>query len=360
MLSTRVWTALRTVKHRLQPHWSVGGVVTPPAQLIAFSQSASIMLVAAAAARHVRALTGRSELRLAFVGDQLPILSASEAFFDVGLCSSPDSFFEGDPALKCYPYRPLSEFQAADFDVVFVGDRIPETEARLREDCRRRCAGAAGPVVIELQRLARAYQRVCCERTEPLRTCLNQHKLAALAVAAYLAPHDGCIAECGVASGGTTVFLATLQKLLGIERPLFALDTFQGMPEPVAKDYGGGFVYTSDFFRDITIQRVADYYRSNGVEDDVRIIPGLVQETLPQVFAECPRLALMLLDTDQYSGTKGGLDCGLPRLCRGGMIIVDDTTVHGVNTALEEGLRSEPRLQRRSLSHNFDLLHLMS
>ena len=66
----------------------------------------------------------------------------------------------------------------------------------------------------------------------------------------------------------------------------------------------------------------------------------------------------MLLDTDQYSGTKGGLTIGVPHLLPKGLIIVDDTTVHGVDEAIKESQIEFPGLVRCNVLENFDLLYL--
>jgi predicted O-methyltransferase YrrM len=83
-----------------------------------------------------------------------------------------------------------------------------------------------------------------------------------------------------------------------------------------------------------------------GVDNDITIVKGLCQETLPNILSQNPKLKFALLDTDQYAGTKGGLDCIVPTISTDAIIVVDDTTVHGVNNAIEETLREFPGLAR--------------
>ncbi len=321
-----------------------------------FMRDMSFLLIARAISSIGKNVKCRDSLRLAYIGNTAS-LNMSEAYQDLGLRTSERGFFAGDPNSKNYPYQPIDKFQPENHDVVFFGDHNPLKNTALLKNYIDAWGTdySRGPIFIEIDRLANCFKKMYTDMRGPLRTCLNPHKLASLAVALYLSPPDGCFVEAGVFEGGTTVFMGLMQQYLGVERPIYALDTFEGMPHPVEKDYGGGFVYTSDFFRESSEKRVRRYYKSHGL-DAIRIRRGLVQETLPKVFGECPNLSLMLLDTDQYSGTKAGIDQGFAHLQKNGMIVVDDTTVHGVDTAIKESLSENPSLIRYPISHNFDLL----
>ena len=156
--------------------------------------------------------------------------------------------------------------------------------------------------------------------------------------------------------GGTTIQMALLQRALGLKRRIYALDTFEGMPEPTASDYGGGMVYTAGMFADNRQGLVQSYYRKAGVEADIEIVPGLCQDTLPGIIAKTPHVAFAFLDTDQYAGTNGGLDMIGPVLRCGDVIVVDDTSVHGVDTAIREALARDAGLVRAPVLMNFDLV----
>jgi len=313
------------------------------------------LLLARAAVSVATALARRAP-RYVMVG-QSHALQLTEAFMDLGLGSP--QFFAGDAADRFHPSRPLLELQPEDVELVFVGDRDPSRAGHLAETCRRSFAHLAPhsrPLVIELDALAAVFAIALKLIEGTLESCLNPHKLALLAVTLHLTPPDGCVVEAGVAYGGTTVFLAKMQTLLGLARPIYALDTFEGMPEPVAQDHGGNFVYTSDFFKDSTLPRVQRKYAACRVSDQIRVRKGLVQDTLSAVLKEAPSLSLMLLDTDQYSGTTGGLSRGVPALLPGGMIIVDDSTATGVDRAIREQLGANPQLRRGRISENFELI----
>lgn len=326
-------------------------------RFVSFSEQLNALAIARAVTTVVKGRTGRTELRFAHLG-RTDISAQSEALTDFGLVNP--GWFAGDPNDPFHPSRPFEELDPQAYDLIFIGDRDPARAQQLAAAYRTKHGATAGAVAVEIDLLAAAHLRFLHGFSGPFASCLNPHKLSMLVAALYLAPRSGCVVEAGVAFGGTTVFMATLQRILGISRPIYALDTFAGMPEPVEKDYGGGFVYTSDFFRDVSLEGVKRHYQEKGVASDIRIEKGLVQETLPRVLEQTPQIAFMLLDTDQYAGTKGGLDHALPHLAPGGLIIVDDTTVHGVNLAIEEALSKHPGLRRASLTTNFDLLSLSS
>ena len=92
------------------------------------------------------------------------------------------------------------------------------------------------------------------------------------------------------------------------------------------------------------------------MDNDIQIVPGLCQETLPAIIAKNPNVAFAFLDTDQYAGTKGGLDMVGPILKSGDVIVVDDTRVKGVDVAIQEALARDPGLVRAPVLMNFDLV----
>ena len=92
------------------------------------------------------------------------------------------------------------------------------------------------------------------------------------------------------------------------------------------------------------------------IRADIEIVPGLCQETLPAIITKNPNVAFAFLDTDQYAGTKGGLDMVGPVLRKGDIIVVDDTSVRGVDVAIGEALAKDRGLMRAPVLMNFDLV----
>jgi len=290
--------------------------------------------------RLLRALHSRASLRTAYVGDQPEILMETEALTDFGFkaLESGGSFFETERDDVMRPYQPLSSLDPALFDVILVGDIHDETALISRlKDCPLR--------VVPLRRWGFAFTEVVREgTTRGYRTCLNPIKLALVSAAIGLAPLNGAIVEAGVYMGGTTLFIFRFQRQLGFNRPIFALDTYDGMPPPTARDRDGApFVYEAGMFSDSRKDVVRRYWDSNGASG-IQIVEGLVQDTITAAVGH--KVAFMLLDCDQYNGTFGGLKGALPHLADGGLILVDDSGVTGVRRALEEISEQYPAVRR--------------
>jgi hypothetical protein len=167
----------------------------------------------------------------------------------------------------------------------------------------------------------------------------------------------GAFVECGVWKGGASMLMALAQLALGGEpRHLYLYDTFDGMTAPGPEDriaWNGEPVSRRweqelrgerrDFARwSISRQEVLanfsaiDYPRSylHTVEGDVR---RTLRRRRPR------RLALLRLDTDWYDSTRTELQWLYPRLCRGGVLLVDDYGhFTGARKAVDEYLAAQP------------------
>jgi hypothetical protein len=142
----------------------------------------------------------------------------------------------------------------------------------------------------------------------------------------------GDIVECGVWKGGSMAAIArTLLHLRDTSRDLYLFDTFEGMPEPTAKDVDYAGKQASEVLREDAGSRCADahleqvqevLYGTGYPRERIRFIRGRVEETIP---ASAPKsVSILRLDTDWYASTKHELVHLFPRLARAGVIIVDD------------------------------------
>lgn len=145
----------------------------------------------------------------------------------------------------------------------------------------------------------------------------------------------GAIVECGVASGGSMMMAALASTAnAGAERDIWLYDTFAGMPKPSDRDinYRGDracrqweacqsgdhneWCYAS--FETVR----ENMARTRYPVDKLHFVRGMVEETVP---TEVPdKIALLRLDTDWYTSTKHELVHLYPRLCEGGVLIIDD------------------------------------
>jgi hypothetical protein len=142
----------------------------------------------------------------------------------------------------------------------------------------------------------------------------------------------GDIVECGVWKGGSMAAIArTLLQLQDVERGLYLFDTFEGMPEPTAKDVDcAGNRATEVLLKDVgsrcedaPFEQVKEVLYGTGYpRERVHFIRGRVEETIPVSAPES--ISLLRLDTDWYSSTKHELVHLFPRLAQAGVIVVDD------------------------------------
>jgi len=133
----------------------------------------------------------------------------------------------------------------------------------------------------------------------------------------------GAVIECGAFEGATGLALATLGRLMGIERRVYLLDTFAGMPETGRHDplRRRGEFHTSG-------AQVEAIYRQAellGVRDQIDVRAGLFADTFRDLAAKPElRFSLAHVDANVYQGTKESCEFCLPRVTRGGAIVFDD------------------------------------
>lgn len=134
------------------------------------------------------------------------------------------------------------------------------------------------------------------------------------------------VVECGSAAGGSAVLLA-----IAAQCPVYACDTFQGMPPPTlvdrlsgenapAEDKGWGTGTCSA--PEDRVKELADAFQ-------VEVIPvkGLFAETLPKLcsrFLEARKINLLHCDADWYQSTKDVFDCLKNHFVAGTVVQVDD------------------------------------
>ena len=170
----------------------------------------------------------------------------------------------------------------------------------------------------------------------------------------------GAFAECGVWKGGAVLaMLLALQQEGRTDRDVFLFDTFEGMTEPRPEDTSAfeppaletwraageeGRRPWQEFFDPATFgeEHVRRTVLSSGYPAErLHFVRGRVEDTLPAHAPE--RLALLRLDTDWYESTRHELEHLYPRLCDGGVLIVDDYGHwEGARRAVDEYFADRP------------------
>ncbi|HEX4969353.1 MAG TPA: TylF/MycF/NovP-related O-methyltransferase [Nitrospiraceae bacterium] len=146
----------------------------------------------------------------------------------------------------------------------------------------------------------------------------------------------GVLMECGVWRGGCSMaMLLAQQAALGrVERLVYMLDSFQGLPPVTARDgplarqwQDGGdpdnFLDNCKAVRSDVERALADMRFADG---DFKIVEGWFDQTVSQVAREVEphSIALLRLDGDWYDSTRCCLDALMPLVSEGGVVVIDD------------------------------------
>lgn len=155
----------------------------------------------------------------------------------------------------------------------------------------------------------------------------------------------GAIVECGVAEGGTAAMMAlTSMEFAPISRMKWFFDSYEGLPEPTSEDYENGKV--GHFVRPLpkgsclgTIEQVSYlFFNTLGFgPEEVVLVKGWFQNTVPIHRGEVEEIAVLRLDGDWYESTKIPMENFYPLVSPGGFVIVDDyATCFGSQKAVDE------------------------
>ena len=146
----------------------------------------------------------------------------------------------------------------------------------------------------------------------------------------------GVLMECGVWRGGCSMaMLLAQQAALGrVERTVYMLDSFQGLPPvttrdgPLARKWQDGgdpenFLDNCRAVRSDLERALADM---RFVDGDYKIVEGWFNQTVFQVAGEIEphSIALLRLDGDWYDSTRCCLDSLMPLVSEGGVVVIDD------------------------------------
>lgn len=143
---------------------------------------------------------------------------------------------------------------------------------------------------------------------------------------------EGALVECGVAEGGTAAMMALTNLELGTySRTKWFFDSYEGMPELAVEDYTDGKV--GIVIRPLTkgtcigtIEQVKSlmFDKLNFPKDEVHLVKGWFQDTVPQHREKVGPIAVLRSDGDWYESTKVPLENFYDQISSGGYIIIDD------------------------------------
>lgn len=136
---------------------------------------------------------------------------------------------------------------------------------------------------------------------------------------------EGEIAEVGVYEGGTAKIIAETYP----NKTIYLFDTFEGLPDDLTTDdpqeYYVGHCKA-------TLEIAQEYLKEN---KNIKIYKGRFPDTSEPI--KDLKFAFVHLDIDIYCATKEALEFFLPRMVKGGKILIHDYPAHkGVKKAVDE------------------------
>jgi hypothetical protein len=142
-------------------------------------------------------------------------------------------------------------------------------------------------------------------------------------------------AEVGTYRGGTTYFIASVHKALGLPlKEIHCFDTFEGHSGKDINEKSDSYQHKSGMFNDVSFSDVREYLSAF---DRVRAHQGRFQDTCHEIQGR--KFGFVHLDVDLYEPIYFGLNFFDKHLVRGGVIVVDDygtRSCPGVIKAVEE------------------------
>lgn len=171
---------------------------------------------------------------------------------------------------------------------------------------------------------------------------------------------SGCVIECGVWRGGSSMVAARTLLDRGETRDFYLFDTYAGMSEPTEHDVRSTGEVAAGKWSELQTDDVnqwcyasvddvkANMARTGYPDDKIQYVVGKVEDTLPKT--TIGDIAILRLDTDWYESTRVELELLYPKLVSGGVLILDDYGVwDGARKAVDDyfdALDSKPLLFR--------------
>jgi O-methyltransferase len=131
----------------------------------------------------------------------------------------------------------------------------------------------------------------------------------------------GDVVECGTYNGGSAAVLARVACRSPLNRHIWLLDSFAGMPPAGSRDGPAAAAYAGLCCG--SLESVRTVLRKVSVPDHaVTAVPGWFQDTLPKF--PVSKIALLHIDADWYDSVFICLDQLFDRVSPGGFIVLDD------------------------------------
>jgi predicted O-methyltransferase YrrM len=162
---------------------------------------------------------------------------------------------------------------------------------------------------------------------------------------------QGDIIEFGAYKGGNAIFMAAVAKKLYPGTKIYALDTFEGMPQ-TDKNIDS---HNKGDFADVSFPELQGYIKSIGL-DNLVLVKGLFEHTATDTLKKANNVILAHIDCDIYSAVCFSYDVVKPAMANGGYIVFDDATEAtclGATEAVEDLAYGRDRLHAEQIFPHF-------
>jgi hypothetical protein len=177
------------------------------------------------------------------------------------------------------------------------------------------------------------FWKICAHAQQNYASLSNAYDLTTIVEKNGL---EGAVVECGVWRGGCAAVMATVVQKAKNNRKVWLFDSFEGMPEASKEDLGEEALQLSGGMRSGALSPVGTNIASVDdvkdllfkklylKKDNIAIVKGWFQNTLPIYRPLIGGIAVLRLDGDWYESTKVCLEYLYDAVTNGGYIIIDD------------------------------------
>lgn len=161
----------------------------------------------------------------------------------------------------------------------------------------------------------------------------------------------GEIVECGVFKGASLIRFATFRHLttMPFGKKIIGFDTFGDFPET---EYDGDIQNRENFVENaggqsISVEELRTVFDEKGIGDNIDLVEGDINNTVPEYLDKNPelRISLLHIDVDIYEPTVTIMDYLFPKVVNGGIVILDDYgDFDGESTAVENYINDDYEL----------------
>jgi O-methyltransferase len=177
------------------------------------------------------------------------------------------------------------------------------------------------------------FWKVCAHAQQNYASLSMAYDLTALVENSRLA---GAIVECGAWRGGCAAVMATVADRAKSNRKVWLFDSFAGMPAATKEDVGDDATRLSRGVRSGALSpvgtnvasveevRILLFEKLLLKEENINIVKGWFQNTLPVYRDRIGAIAILRIDGDWYESTKVCIESLYDNVVKDGYVIIDD------------------------------------